>query len=107
MDNPLSFDLRTPRDAQRDLARRFKTRRLALNLTQEGLAARAGVSWSSLKRFEHTGLIALEALLKLAMVLGCLSDFDRVAADDGPSFGGRSLDEILREPKSRRKGRIK
>lgn len=107
MDNRLSFDLRTPRDAQRDLARRFKTRRLALNLTQEGLAARAGVSWSSLKRFEHTGLIALEALLKLAIVLGCLSDFDRVAADDGPGLGGRSLDEILREPKPRRKGRIK
>ena len=107
MDNRMSIDVKTTLDAQRDLAKRFKTRRLALNLTQEGLAARAGVSWSSLKRFEHTGLIALEALLKLAMVLGCLSDFDRVCADDGPGFGGKSLDEILREPKPRRKGRIK
>ena len=107
MDNRVSFELKMPLDAQRDLAKRFKTRRLALNLTQEGLAARAGVSWSSLKRFEHTGLIALEALLKLAMVLGCLSDFDRVGADDGPGLGGKSLDEILREPKARRKGRIK
>ena len=103
----MSFDLRVPQDVQRDLAKRFKARRLALNLTQEGLAARAGVSWSSLKRFEHTGLIALEALLKLAMVLGCLSDFDRVGADDGPGLSGKSLDEILREPKPRRKGRIK
>ena len=107
MDNRIAFDVKTARDAQRDLAKRFKTRRLALNLTQEGLATRAGVSWSSLKRFEHTGLIALEALLKLAMVMGCLSDFDRVAADDGPGLGGKSLDEILREPKPRRKGRIK
>ena len=107
MDNILSFELKTPRDVRHDLAKRFKTRRLALNLTQEGLAARAGVSWSSLKRFEHTGLIALEALLKLALVLGCLSDFDRVGTDDGPGFGGKSLDEILREPKPRRKGRIK
>jgi len=107
MDNKMSFELKTPRDVQRDLAKRFKTRRLALNLTQEGLAARAGVSWSSLKRFERTGLIALEALLKLAMVLGCLSDVDRVCADDGPGLGGKSLDEILREPKPRRKGRIK
>ncbi|MCX6604716.1 MAG: helix-turn-helix transcriptional regulator [Acidobacteria bacterium] len=103
----MSFELRTPRELQRDLARRFKTRRLALNLTQEGLAARAGVSWSSLKRFEHTGLIALEALLRLALVLGCLRDFDRVAADDGPGLGRKSLDEILREPKVRQKGRIK
>ena len=107
MDNRIALDMKTPRDVQRDLAKRFKTRRLALNLTQEGLAARAGVSWSSLKRFEHTGLIALEALLKLAMVLGCLSEFDRVSADDGPGLGGKSLDEILREPKLRRKGRIK
>ena len=108
MDNKMSFELKTPRDVQRDLAKRFKTRRLALNLTQEGLAARAGVSWSSLKRFEHTGLIALEALLKLAMVLGCLSDFDQVSVDEGLSIDGKSLDEILREPpKPRRKGRIK
>src|ERR1700678_2676949 len=71
MDNIMSMELRTPRDVQRELARRFKTRRLAKNLTQEGLAARSGVSWSSLKRFEHTGLIALDALLKLSLVLGC------------------------------------
>jgi hypothetical protein len=32
-------------------------------------AARSGVSWSSLKRFEYTGLIALDSLLKLALVL--------------------------------------
>ncbi len=107
MDNRMSLDLRTPRDVQRDLAMRFKARRLALNWTQEGLAARAGVSWSSLKRFEHTGLIALDSMLKLSLVLDCLSDFDRVAADDRPGLGGRSLDEILREPKPRRKGRLK
>ncbi len=103
----MSLELNTPREVQRDLATRFKMRRLALNLTQEGLAARAGVSWSSLKRFERTGLIALEALLQLALVLGCLSDFNRVGADDGPGIGSKSLDEILQEPKPRRKGRIK
>jgi transcriptional regulator with XRE-family HTH domain len=107
MDNIMSLELKTPREVQRDLATRFKMRRLALNLTQEGLAARAGVSWSSLKRFERTGLIALEALLQLALVLGCLSDFNRVGADDGPGVGSKSLDEILQEPKPRRKGRIK
>jgi transcriptional regulator with XRE-family HTH domain len=92
---------------QRELTGRFKTRRLALNLTQEGLAARSGVSWSSLKRFEYTGLIALDALLKLALVLGCLSDFDRICADDGQSLVSKSLDELLAKPKLRRKGRLK
>jgi DNA-binding XRE family transcriptional regulator len=53
LDNMMSIELKTPRDVQREVAGRFKARRLAMNLTQEGLAARAGVSWSSLKRFEQ------------------------------------------------------
>ena len=103
----MSMELKTPRDVQRGLAGRFKARRLAMNLTQEGLAARSGVSWSSLKRFEYTGLIALDALLKLALVLGCLGDFDQICADDGQRLASKSQDEILSEPKQRRKGRIK
>ena len=103
----MPISLKTPRDVQRELAGRFKVRRLAMNLTQEGLAARSGVSWSSLKRFEHTGLIALDSLLKLALVLGCLSDFDRVCADDGQSLSATSLDELLSTATPRRKGRIK
>ena len=103
----LSMEWKTPKDLQRELAARFKARRLSMNLTQEGLATRSGVTWSSLKRFEHTGLISLDALLKLAMVLNCLSDFDRVCLDDERNLGSRSLDEILRETKPRTKGRIK
>ena len=107
MDNILSITLKSQQDVQRELAARFRARRLALNLTQEGLAARSGVSWSSLKRFEYTGLIALDGLLKLAIILDCLGDFDRVCADDGRSLVSKSLDEILDAPKPRRKGRIK
>ena len=101
------MDLKTPQDVQRELAGRFKARRLAMNLTQEGLAARSGVSWSSLKRFEHTGLIALDSLLRLALVLGRLGDFDRVCTDDRQSLPSKSLDELLSEPRPRQKGRIK
>jgi transcriptional regulator with XRE-family HTH domain len=103
----LSISLKAPQDIQRELASRFKTRRLAMNLTQEGLAARAGVNWSSLKRFEYTGLIALDALLKLSLVLDCLGDFDLICVDDGRSLASHSLDRILSEAKPRRKGRIK
>jgi len=101
------MELNTPRDVQRELAGRFKARRLAMNLTQEGLAARSGVSWSSLKRFEYTGLIAFDALLKLSLVLGCLSDFEGVCTEDKQSLASRSLDELLSKPKRRRKGQIK
>ena len=103
----LTITVKTPADVQRDLAARFKARRLALNLTQQGLSERSGVSWGSLRRFERTGLIALEALLKLATVLDCLGDFDQICADDGRSFGLKSLDEVLDAPKQRRKGQIK
>jgi transcriptional regulator with XRE-family HTH domain len=107
LEDILSIELKTPQDVRQELASRFKARRLSKNLTQEGLAKRSGVSWSSLKRFESTGLIALESLLKLALVLDCLVDFDKVCIDDGRGFATRSLDEILSKPKTRRKGRIK
>lgn len=103
----MSITLKTPHDVQRELAGRFKARRLAMNLTQEGLAARSGVSWSSLKRFEYTGLIAVDGLIRLALVLGCLGDFDRVCADGGEGWAAKSMDELLSKPKSRIKGRIK
>jgi transcriptional regulator with XRE-family HTH domain len=109
MGNILPVQIKTPRDVQRELAARFRARRLSMNLSQEGLAQRSGVSWSSLKRFEHTGLIALGGLLRLALVLDCLSDFDRVCADRGQELASKSLDEILANatPKARRKGRLK
>lgn len=108
MDNLLSMDIRTPTDVLRELAARFKTRRLALNLTQEGLSERSGVSWGSLKRFERTGLIALDALLKLALVLDCLADFDHLCGqDDTRGLASQSLDQILNTPKQRSKGRLK
>jgi transcriptional regulator with XRE-family HTH domain len=103
----LSIQLKTPQDVQHEIAGRFKARRLALNLSQEGLAARSGVSWGSVKRFERTGLIALDSLLKIALVLGCLSDFDRLGAPDDRSFAAKSLDEIIAAPKTRKKGRVK
>jgi transcriptional regulator with XRE-family HTH domain len=103
----MSIELTTPQDVQQQLASRLKARRLSKNLTQEGLAKRSGVSWSSLKRFESTGLIALESLLKISLVLDCLVDFDKVCIDDGRGFARKSLDEILFRPKTRRKGRIK
>jgi transcriptional regulator with XRE-family HTH domain len=107
MDSQLSIFFKTPQDVQRDLADRFKARRLAMNLTQEGLAARSGVSWGSLKRFEHTGFIALDSLLRIAMVLDCLRDFETVGVADRRTLSEKTLDEILAEPKTRKKGRLK
>jgi hypothetical protein len=105
MDNILSISLKTPQEVQRELAGRFKARRLSMDLSQQGLAHRSEVSWSSLKRFESTGLIAFDSLLRLALVLDCLHDFDQVCSDRAGESTSKSLDEILATPKTRRKGR--
>lgn len=72
----MTFILKTPTEIMTDLAYRIKAKRLELNLTQEGICSRSGVSLGSLKRFESTGQISLESLLKLAHAVGALSEFD-------------------------------
>ena len=74
-----------------------------MNLTQRELAARSGVSWSSLKRFERKGLIALNSLLNLALVLDCLDDFDELVVESQPIPATQSLDALLSTPASRRR----
>jgi transcriptional regulator with XRE-family HTH domain len=90
-------------EVQTGIAGRFKARRLALNLTQSELAARSGVTFSSLKRFEREGLIALDSLLNLALVLNCLDDFDKLAAENTPISAAQSLDALLATPARRRR----
>jgi transcriptional regulator with XRE-family HTH domain len=99
----LAFNLRTVLEVQTGIAGRFKVRRLAMNLTQRELAARSGVTWSSLKRFEREGLIALDSLLNLALALNCLDDFDRLAAESQPIPAAQSLDVLLASQALRRR----
>ncbi len=48
------------------LARQAQKKRLSLNFSQRTLAERSGVSYGVLKKFEQTGCISLESLLKNA-----------------------------------------
>jgi hypothetical protein len=50
--------------------------RKQIGLTQAELAKRSGVSFGSIKRFELTGQISLESLLKSAQIFNRMSDFD-------------------------------
>ena len=94
--------LKTVQEVQAGIAGRFKARRLAMNLTQNELAARSGVTFSSLKRFEREGLIALDSLLNLALVLNCLDDFDKLAAESPANSATQSPDALLATPARRR-----
>ena len=77
----LSILPKNPHDVMQELRDRFKARRLTLRYTQKELSTRSGVSFGSLKRFESSGQIALESLLKLALVLECLGDFEVVCGE--------------------------
>lgn len=68
----------TPYDIGKELAKRHKALRKQLKLSQAEMAGRSGVSLGSLKRFETTGQISLESLLKLAHLLDRLEDFKTV-----------------------------
>jgi transcriptional regulator with XRE-family HTH domain len=98
----LAVYLKTVQEVRTEIAGRFKARRLDLNLTQRELAARSGVTFSSLKRFEREGLIALDSLLNLALVLNCLDDFDKLAAESSHNSATQSLDALLATPVRRR-----
>ena len=77
----LSFLSKKPTDSMTELKTKFKTRRKTLKFTQKELSQKADVSLGTLKRFEQTGQISLEYLLKLAFVLECLEDFGNVCEE--------------------------
>jgi len=81
------------------IAARVKARRLELNLTQEGLASRAGVKFATYRRFEQTGEISLRGLLQIGFALNTLSDFDALFTQEQY----QSLDDVLNEQSVNRK----
>ena len=104
----LNINISTPSSIIQTLKDKFKERRLSLDLTQKGLATKSGVSLGSLKRFEGSGQIALESLLKLALVLECLDDFNTIA--DKKELQVNSIDELLKitsASKIKKRGKIK
>ena len=93
MNNIISFNISTPDDVAKQIATRVIARRLELNLTQEGIAARAGLKFATYRRFEQTGEISLKGLLQIGFALNALSEFDALFAQKQY----QSLDDVLNE----------
>ena len=74
----MEFLIDTPNEAKLLIAKRVVRLRLYHNWSRETLALRAGISHSTLKKFENTGDISLERLLKLASVLGKMDGFNNL-----------------------------
>lgn len=97
----LFFVLHTPPEVARTLGERVAELRLLRNWKRATLAERSGVSSASLRRFETTGQISLESLLKLALALGCLDQFEELLRPP-PARSIADLDRQRAAPRRKR-----
>lgn len=72
----------------------MKRRRIDGGLTQRDLAARAGVSYGSLRLFEETGKISLEALVRVAFALEGEAEFEHLFPPRPP----KTIDDVVDRP---------
>ena len=67
---------KTPYEITVLLGERMKQLRKEQKMSREEMANRSGVPASTLRKFEQTGAVSLESLLKLAKVVGKPTDFE-------------------------------
>ena len=70
--------LYSPAELAREVGENARNLRLSKNLSRKTLALKSGISESSIKRFETTGSITLEALILLATALGELDEIPKL-----------------------------
>lgn len=95
--------IKSPPELIVSLSKKAQAKRLSLNMSQKTLSARSGVSYGVIKKFEQTGQISLGSLLKLAYVLEATDEFETLFQ---PKLNLTSLDELLKEEKKRKRGRL-
>ncbi len=93
----------TPVEVAREIATRAQEKRLSFNFSQQSLSEKSGVSLGVIKKFERTGKISLESLLKLAVVMDSLTEFIELFKKT-PDNLYPSLDALLKQ-KTRKRGR--
>lgn len=84
------------------IAARLRSRRLARQLTQQGLANRSGVALGTLKKFERSGQIALRSFVRLAIALQDEAALENLMRDEAFT----TLDEVLEVDSKRQRGSI-
>lgn len=68
----MHFSLATTNEIAHEFGKRLRAHRLAQNLQQSELAARAGISLRTLVGFERCGRGSLDVFLRVAMALGLI-----------------------------------
>lgn len=83
--------LLTLQDQLTGLGKRMKARRLALDLTQQAAAAKAGVAHRTWRRMEAEGRASIEDMVRAAIALRC----DEGVVELFPQVPATSMDELL------------
>jgi len=96
-DNDFLLDDFNPGVILKNIAGRMKRNRLELNLSQQALAKKSGISLGSLKRFEQTGEISLKSMVMLALALDATHEFTQLFA--GSQY--QSINELLSKDKAK------
>ena len=71
-------DQNSPKEIMILLSKKTIALRKQERLSQKGLSERSGVAYASIRKFESTGIISLESLLKICETLKRLTDFESI-----------------------------
>ncbi len=93
----LTHSLLAPGELAQQVGAHAREARLAQNLSRKSLAVMAGVSESTIKRFESNGQITLEGLVLIATALGATRQIAELFTHEHPI----SLKEIKQTGRSR------
>jgi transcriptional regulator with XRE-family HTH domain len=71
-------DQQSPKEIMILLSKRIRALRKQEKMSQKQLSERSGVAHASIKKFESTGIISLESILKICEALKRLTDFESI-----------------------------
>jgi len=71
-------DQKSPKETMILLSKNIIALRKQDKMTQKELSERSGVAYASVRKFEKTGIISLESLLKICDILNRLSEFESI-----------------------------
>ncbi|KAA8736841.1 helix-turn-helix transcriptional regulator [Pseudomonas koreensis] len=98
----LDLSLSKPSEIVKRICERLRTDRLALEMTQADVAARAGIGTNTVSNLEAGRNVGFESLVRVAMVLGRSKELENLFL---PKL--ETLDDILRYENSAKRQRIK
>ena len=84
-------NLKSPETYMLQIAQRERVIRKKRKLSRADLSKRSNVSYGSLKRFEETGNISLASLIKIAIALDCIDEFESLFRTKNPE----SIEDII------------